>query len=46
VGAATRRLEQALGEQGSTFANVVAAGSAAVDGFVEDVLARYVVPLG
>jgi hypothetical protein len=46
VGAATRRLEQALGEQGSTFANVVAVGSAAVDGFVEDVLARYLVPLG
>lgn len=45
VGAATRRLEGALGEHGSPFANAVAASSGAVENFVREVQARYRAPL-
>jgi hypothetical protein len=45
IGEATRRLENALGEQESPFANAVAASSGAVEAFVDEVQARYLLPL-
>jgi hypothetical protein len=45
VGARTRELEQALGEQGSPFASSLAASSGTVEAFVAEVEARHVVPL-
>ena len=45
VGARTRALEEALGEQGSPFAGSLAASSGTVEAFVAEVEARHVVPL-
>ena len=45
VGARTRALEEALGEQGSPFAGSLAASSGTVQAFVAEVEARHVVPL-
>jgi hypothetical protein len=45
VGAATRRLEEALGDQSSPFANALAAASGTVEAFVADVEGRQAVPL-
>jgi hypothetical protein len=45
VGAATKTLEEALGEQGSPFANALAASSAAVQAFVGEVESRHALPL-
>jgi hypothetical protein len=45
VGVATRRLERALRQQGSPFANAVAAASGAVEAFVREVETRNVGPL-
>jgi hypothetical protein len=45
VGAATRRLEFALGEHGSPFANALASSSGTVEAFVAEVEARHAVPL-
>jgi hypothetical protein len=45
VGARTRVLEEALGEQGSPFAASLAAASGTVEAFVAEVEARHLVPL-
>jgi len=45
VGTATRKLEEALGEQGSSFSSSLAASSGTVEAFVADVEARHAVPL-
>jgi len=45
VGQATRRLEDALGEQGSPFAGALAAASGTVEAFVAEVEGRHAVPL-
>jgi hypothetical protein len=45
VGARTRELEEALGEQGSPFASSLAASSGTVEAFVAEVEARHLVPL-
>jgi hypothetical protein len=45
VGARTRALEEALGEQGSPFASSLAASSGTVEAFVAEVEARHLVPL-
>ena len=45
VGAATRALEQALGEHGSPFADALASSSGAVAAFVAEVEARHRLPL-
>jgi len=45
VGAATRALEEALGDQGSPFAGALAASAAAVEAFVSEVESRNAVPL-
>jgi hypothetical protein len=46
VGAATRELERALGEQSSPFANALKAATRAVEEFVREVETRYRVELG
>jgi hypothetical protein len=45
VGAATRALEQALGERDSPFASAVAASAGVVESFVREVETRYKLPL-
>jgi len=45
VGARTRELEEALGEQGSPFAASLAASSGTVEAFLAEVEARHLVPL-
>ena len=45
VGAATRRLEEALGEHGSPFANALASSTGTVEAFVAEVEGRHALPL-
>ena len=45
LGAATRELEQTLGELGSPFTNAMRSGTGAVDGLVREVESRYAFPL-
>ena len=45
VGAATRALEQALGQHESPFAGALRAGGGAVEAFVREVETRYALPL-
>jgi len=45
VGTAAGKLERALGERASPFANAVAASSGAVQAFVAEVVGRHLVPL-
>jgi hypothetical protein len=45
VGAASRTLEQALGEQGSPFASALASAAGTVEAFVTEVESRQAVPL-
>jgi hypothetical protein len=45
VGAATRLLEQALGDQASPFASALASSAATVEAFVEEVESRHALPL-
>jgi hypothetical protein len=45
LGAATRALEEALGEHASPFANALASSAATVEAFVAEVEARHRVPL-
>ena len=46
VGAATRDLEQALGEIESPFASAITSSAGAVEMFVREVETRYKLPLG
>jgi hypothetical protein len=45
VGAATRRLEEALGDHTSPFANALASSAGTVEAFVADVEGRHALPL-
>jgi hypothetical protein len=45
VGAATRRLEEALGEHASPFANALASSTGTVEAFVSEVEGRHALPL-
>jgi hypothetical protein len=45
VGAATRRLEEALGEHASPFANALASSTGTVEAFVAEVEGRHTLPL-
>jgi hypothetical protein len=45
VGAATRRLEEALGEHASPFANALASSTGTVEAFVAEVEGRHALPL-
>jgi len=45
VGAATRKLEEALGEHASPFANALASSSGTVEAFVTEVEERHALPL-